>query len=98
MGLTPLLRTIDAIEFGGQTIAAHRSLGGVCLHPMGAQMSRELLSPLPKSCLSDIEPDSLLAHSLHNHMDMRMRLICMQDHRVPVLERERLSREVLDCL
>ena len=47
VGFTPLLRPIDAIKFGGQAIAAHRSLGGIRLHSMRAQMPREFLSPFP---------------------------------------------------
>src|SRR5262249_23544939 len=97
VGLTTLPRTIDAIKFGGQTIAAHRSLGGVCLHSPGTQMSCEFLSPFSKSRLADIETHALLAYGLNDHVHVRMRLIGMQDHCIPVLERELLPSEVLDC-
>src|SRR5215468_9404907 len=98
VGFTPLLRAIDAVELGRQVVATHGSLRGSRLYPAGAQMSGEFLSPFPKSGLADIETHALLAHSLHDHMHMRMRLISVKHHRVSVFQSELLPREVLDYL
>src|SRR6185437_9081443 len=61
-------------------------------------MPREFPSPASQGRFADVKPRPLLAHRPDDHMHVRMRLVRMQHHRVAVVEREFLTREVLYCL
>jgi hypothetical protein len=58
-------------------------------------MSGKVTSPSSQSRLSDIESHALLANGFDDEMDVRMWLVRVQHHRIPVLERELLPRKVL---
>jgi hypothetical protein len=59
-------------------------------------MSCKPLPPFSQHAHPNVEPFALFAHRLDDHVHMRMRLVRMQHHRVSMLERKLLAREVPD--
>src|SRR5712672_4827993 len=58
-------------------------------------MASELAPPFSQCRLANVEPHALVAHRLHDHVHVRVRLVGMQRHYVPVFECEFLTGEVL---
>jgi integrase len=71
-------RSVYAMELAPSRLPAHRPLRGIRRDAVRAQMTCELLAPMPQRRLADIEPHTLLAHRLHNNVHVRMRPIGMQ--------------------
>src|SRR5579863_5460599 len=57
-------------------------------------MTCESLSPLPERGFAYVQRLAFIASGLENQMDMRMRLIGMQSHHIPMPKCELLSGEI----
>jgi hypothetical protein len=79
---------------GASTLTSHCTLCGIRRHAQSTQVTRELRPPVPQGRLLDVEPHALLAYGLEDQMHMRMWLVRVQHHRVPMLPIEFLAREV----
>lgn len=86
-------RPIDAVALLRLGNAPHGSLRRVRRDALRPQLAGELAPPLPQGLLADIDPPPLLAHGLHDQVDMRVRLVSVKHQGITVLERELLSGE-----
>jgi len=83
--IAPLGRSMNTV-FSILTVSPpNRPLSGVGVNAELAQALSEVFTPLPKRCLINVQSLALLAHGLYDHMHMRIALIRMQRHRVPML-------------
>ena len=58
---------------------------------------RKIVAPRAQHRLIYVQSPALLAFGFHDHMDVRVLLIGVKHHRVPVLECELLARELPRC-
>src|SRR5580700_8441788 len=79
------------------TLPPHGAICGVGGDAQHAQVSREVPSPVPKRRLPNVQPYALFTHRLHHHVYVRVRLVGVQHHCVPVLEPEFLPCKALHC-
>src|SRR5260370_5502826 len=79
-------RPVDAVQLVGFGLAADESIHRVCCDTLCTEMPGELPSPFAQGLFADVESHPLLAHRFHYHVHMRMRLVCMQNHCVAMLQ------------
>src|SRR5690242_18281345 len=63
-------------------------------HAQFTQILREVFSPLSQRCLPYVQPLPVLTLRLHHEMYMGVCLIRVQNHCIPMLERELLARKL----
>lgn len=81
-----LLRAVDCLGQERPGLAPNGALRRIRGDAELAQILGELGPPSAHRRLSDVEPLALLAHRFDDDMDVRVRLIRMQHHRVSVFE------------
>ena len=93
-GIVSQVCSIDAILLGLPVFSTHFAFSGVCLDAKQSKISGEPRPPMPKRRLLYVQTDPLLAYSLQNQVDMRMRFIGVKHHRISVLEPKLLPGKI----
>ena len=93
-GLPPLGCPIDAVMERPAGLAPHSPLRGIGRNPVCPEMPSKFPPPLPKCRLANVESPALLAHGLDHEVDVRVVLVGMEHHRVPMLQCKLLTRKV----
>jgi len=76
------------------TFAPDGALGSARWDAKQSQVLGNLRAPVTQRRLLDIQTNTLLTNGLQDEVNMRMRLIGVQDKRVPMLKCKLLAREV----
>ena len=87
------VRSINAIALTRHRHASDYPISCIGRNSLRPKMSRKLVPPLPQCRLADIQSPPLLARRLDDQMNMRVRLVCVQNHCIPMLQRELFARE-----
>src|SRR5487761_568126 len=84
---------VDRLGLALSDLSAHDPLGRIGCDVLLSQLARELEAPPSERRLPDVQPDTALAHCLHDHVNVRMSPLGVQDESVPVLGAELFSKK-----
>src|SRR5580692_792749 len=87
-------RAIYAVRLLRGYFASDEARRCVCRYSQRPKMACEPLSPLPERGFAKVQPLAVFASGLENQVDMRMRLIRVEGHHIPMLERKLLPGEI----
>jgi hypothetical protein len=100
----PLCCPENGIQLRCPTLAANALVRGVRRDASRSKLTCKLPSPMTQRLLADIEPNARFTHRLHDDMHVRMWLVRVQHHRVPIFcprilhEQSRGRRRVLSSV